>query len=73
MRMPLLHVIVSLTHGTYNETMLLAEGGAQLGQSEEPEVGGIWPEVGGKPLPILYFDEYLENKASNGVFFIFMN
>ena len=25
----------------------------QSGQLEEPEVGGIWPEVGGKSLPIL--------------------
>ena len=27
--------------------------GSQFGQSEKMGVGGIWPEVGGKPLPIL--------------------
>ena len=26
--------------------------GSKLSQSEQPEVGGISPEVGGKPLPI---------------------
>ena len=25
---------------------------SRFGQSEEQEVGGIWPEVGGKALPI---------------------
>ena len=27
--------------------------GSQFGQSEEPEVRGIWPEVGGKPLSVV--------------------
>ena len=30
-------------------------GQPQFGQSEAPEVGGIWPEVGGKPPPIFMF------------------
>ena len=32
------------------QTLLYAILGFQIGQSEEPEVGGIWQEHGGKPL-----------------------
>ena len=40
--------------------------GSQFGQSEEQEVGGIWPEVGGKPLPmLLLFDKYTRKWNSN--------
>ena len=28
---------------------LYSMSGSQSGQSEEPEVRGIWPEIGGKP------------------------
>ena len=42
--------------------------------SEEPEVGGIWPEVGGKPLPILFLFSYIsgemEIRCSNDISFI---
>ena len=40
---------------THFTRLLYPISGSQIGQSEAPEVGGIWPEVGGKPLPMLLF------------------
>ena len=44
--------MIIVSPGNYHQE-LYTIWGFHLGQPEEPEVGGIWPEAGVKPLPIL--------------------
>ena len=55
--------MVIRAHMGYNPTC-----GSQLGQSDEPEVGGIWPKVGGRHFPFYcYFNEYNQRKCYSNV------
>ena len=48
------NVEINISMGVFHHALRdNAMRGFQFGQSEEPEVVCIWPEVGGKPLHIL--------------------